>query len=89
MATMFARHTVKDYRSWRAAYDAFDAERKSMGVKAHGVYQADGDPNDVTVYHEFDDVDAAKKFAGSSRLKEVMAQAGVTGNPEIWFTKKV
>lgn len=89
MATMFARHRVSDFNSWKAAYDAFDAERKTMGVTGHGVYQADGDPNDVTVYHHFDRMDRAKAFACSSRLKEVMAKAGVSGTPDIWFTTQV
>ncbi len=54
-----------------------------------GVYQAFDDPNDVTVYHDFDGADAAKTFAGSSRLREVMADAGVVGTPEIWFGNRV
>jgi len=85
---MFARHKVKDFNTWKAAYDAFEAERETMGVRGHGFYQADGDPNDVTVYHDFDSMDAAKSFAGSARLKEVMEQAGVQGAPDIWFTTK-
>jgi hypothetical protein len=46
----------------------------------------DGNQNDVTVYHDFADMDAAKKFAGSDRLKEIMKGAGVVGKPDIWFT---
>lgn len=88
MATMFARHRVKDFASWKKRYDEFDSERKGMGVTGHGVYQADGDPNDVTVYHEFESVAAAKTFAGSARLKEVMEEAGVDGAPDIWLTTK-
>jgi quinol monooxygenase YgiN len=88
MATLFARHKVKEFDAWKIAYDAFDAERKTMGVINHGVYQADDNPNDVTVYHEFDSMDAAKKFADSRRLKEVMSTAGVLGAPEIWCTNK-
>jgi hypothetical protein len=88
MATMFARHTVKEFGAWKAAYDAFDAERKTMGVTNHGVYQTDGNPNEVTLYHEFDTMDAAKAFAGSARLKEIMEGAGVIGAPEIWFGKR-
>lgn len=89
MATMFVRHQVKDFRSWKAAYDSFDEERKGMGVTGHGVYQTDGSPNDVTVYHHFESMDAAKAFAGSARLKEVMQEAGVVGTPDIWFTMKI
>jgi hypothetical protein len=88
MATLFVRHRVKSFGTWKAAYDAFDVERKTMGVIGHGVYQADGNPDDVTVYHEFDSMDKAKAFAGSARLKEVMEGAGVAGSPEIWFTNR-
>lgn len=89
MATMFARHKVKEFNAWKAAYDAFDAERKKMGVTGDGAYQADDDPNDVTVYHNFDSMDSAKAFAGSARLKEIMQGAGVLGTPDIWFAERV
>jgi hypothetical protein len=89
MATMFARHKVNDFAGWKATYDAFDEERQRMGVTGHGVYQTDGDPNDVMVYHHFDTMDAARTFAGSARLKEVMQQAGVVGAPDIWFGQRV
>jgi len=89
MATLFARHKVQDFNTWKQAYDAFDAERQTMGVTGHGVYQADGDPNDVTIYHHFDSMDAAKSFANSARLKEVMQAAGVAGTPQIWFATKI
>ena len=88
MATLFVRHDVADFGQWKRAYDAFDEERRSMGVTGHGVYQTDGNPNDVTVYHDFESMDAAKAFAGSERLREVMQQAGVQGEPMVWFTTK-
>jgi len=79
---------VADYAKWRKAYNDFDTERRSMGVSGHGVYQLDGNPNDVTVYHEFASIDAAKAFAGNPRLKEVMQAAGVEGAPDIWIANK-
>lgn len=89
MATLFVRHEVADFDTWMKAYDGFDAERTSMGVTGHGVYQAEGDPNDVTVYHHFETMDAAKAFMASDRLREVMKAAGVQGEPRAWFTTKV
>jgi quinol monooxygenase YgiN len=89
MATMFARHTVKDFAAWKKAYNEFDAMRKKMGVTGAGAFQADSNPNDVTVYHEFASMDAAKEFAGSAELKQAMEGAGVVGSPEIWFAEKV
>ena len=88
MATLFVRHKVADYGKWRKAYDDFDTERRSMGVTSDGVYQLNGDSNDVTVYHEFGSAEAAKAFAASPRLKEVMANAGVEGAPTVWITQR-
>ncbi len=89
MATLFVRHDVADFDTWKRAYDAFDAERRTMGVTGDGVYRTDGDPNNVTAYHDFDSMDAAKKFAASDRLREVMAEAGVQGEPTLWFGTRV
>jgi hypothetical protein len=88
MATLFVRHNVADYAKWRQVYDDFDAERQAMGVTSHGVYQLNGDPNDVTVYHEFATSEAAQAFVASPRLKEVMAKAGVQGAPTVWVTQR-
>jgi heme-degrading monooxygenase HmoA len=88
MATLFVRHEVEDFETWKKAYDDFNAERATMGVTGHGVYQTEGDPNDVTIYHHFETMDAAKTFVQSSRLREVMTAAGVKGQPTVWFTTK-
>ncbi len=88
MATLFVRHKVADYAKWRKVYNDLDTERQTMSVTSHGVYQLDGEPNDVTVYHEFKTIDAAKAFAGSPRLREAMQAGGVQGVADIWFTNR-
>lgn len=88
MATMFVRHTVTDYAAWRAGYDAFDATRKGLGVTGEAVWQAAGNPNDVTVTHDFASLDAAQAFAASPELHDAMANAGVVGAPTIWFATR-
>jgi hypothetical protein len=82
---MYVRHDVADYAAWRKVYDAFDAERRGMGVTAHAVYQSIDNPNDVTVLHDFETGEAAKAFASSPNLKNAMQNAGVKGPPQIWF----
>ena len=54
-----------------------------------GVYQAEGSPNDVTGYHEFDTMEQAQAFATSDLLHDAMQRAGVQGKPDIWFTNRV
>ena len=88
MATLFARHTVADYATWRKAYDDFGPVQKSFGVTSEGVYQSEENPNDITIYYEFDSMDKAKAFAGSTELRETMGKAGVVGAPDIWFTNR-
>src|SRR5947207_11570807 len=85
MVRLFVRHTVADYAAWRQVYDAFDAQRRPMGVIAHAVYQSLDDPNDVTVWHDFATREQAEAFAGSEALRSAMQRAGVQGRPMVWF----
>ena len=89
MATLFVRHDVTDFATWKRAYDDFDAERAELGVTGHGAYQADDDPNSVIIYHHFDSMEAAKAFMGNARIREVMMAAGVQGEPIVWFATRV
>jgi hypothetical protein len=70
MVRLFVRHPVSDYAAWRDVYDAFDAERRGMGVVGDAVYQSADDPNDVTAWHDFATVEEAKAYASSPRLRE-------------------
>ena len=85
MVRLYARHPVNDYATWRAVYDDFDGERSEMGVTGHAVYQAADNPNDITLWHDFNTLEDAQAFASSPRLKEVMQGAGVAGPPSIWI----
>ena len=87
MIRMFIRHDVADYGAWRRAYDAFDPERRQMGVVGEAVYLSTEKDRDVTVFHDFETLEAAKAFIASQRLREVMGAAGVTSVPTIWFTR--
>jgi hypothetical protein len=88
MPRLFIRHNVADYAAWRKVYDDFDAERASMGVTRHAVYQSLDDSRDVTVWHDFATSEKAKGFVANQRLKEVMSNAGVQGTPQLWFVNE-
>ena len=88
MVRMMIRHAVRDYGKWRRAYNAFDKERRGLGVTGHAVYRNYARPNDVTVTHDFASIAKARAFAASRRLREVMKGAGVRSKPTIWFVKR-
>lgn len=85
MVRMFVRHHVEDFVTWRQAYHDFDEERREMGVVGDAVFRSVDDPNDVTVWHDFEDQTSARAFARSPRLRQVMMDAGVDGEPIIWY----
>lgn len=83
---MFVRHQVADYPAWREVYDGIDETRASMGVSGQAVFRSTADPQDVTIWHDFDSEAAAQEFASSAELRDAMARAGVEGPPQVWFT---
>jgi quinol monooxygenase YgiN len=89
MATLFVRHNVADFAAWKKGYDEAKNVRDAGGVTSDGVYQSADNPNDITVYHEFPSIEAARAFASSDDLKAAMQSLGVVGAPQIWFTNRV
>ena len=89
MITLFARHTVSDYQTWRKAFDAFGPTLKAAGVVGSLVYQSVDDPNDLTVAHEFSSLEDAQAFASGDALRKARPDAGVAGTPTVWFTTRV
>jgi len=85
---LFVRHTVADLAAWRRAYDGFAEGQRKGGVIAKAVFQSVDDPNDVTVVHDFKDLETAKAFAASPDVKATMQKAGVVGAPQLWFTSR-
>lgn len=87
MTTMFAKHQVENYNNWKKVYDEIAPFRKQSGITAASVHHDSSDPNTVIITHQFRDINAAKKFADSPNLKSAMKKAGVSSEPEFWFTE--
>ena len=86
MVRLFVRMNVADYEAWREVYDEFYGERVAMGVMGDAAFQLVDDPNDVTVWHDFETAEVARAFVASNTLGNVMQRAGVQGEPQFWFT---
>jgi quinol monooxygenase YgiN len=84
MVRMFARHQVADYDAWRNVCDAFG--REALGVRAHAVYRSVRDPNDITIWHDFDDRATAESSMSSDDLREALTRAGVVRAPNFRLT---
>jgi hypothetical protein len=87
MVRLFIRHKVHDYAAWRKGYDAFEPTRIRLGAQGHAVYREVNDGNDVTAWHDFNNLEAVQAFVGSPELKAAMQGAGVIGAPTVWITR--
>jgi hypothetical protein len=85
MVRLFVRHDVADYDAWRQVYDEFDGPRRGLGVTGDAVFQSVDNPNDVTVWHDFETAAAAQAFGSSPELRDAMQRAGVQGEPDAWI----
>jgi len=88
MTTLFVRHQAADYAAWRQVYDDFRPQARTLGVQADAVYQTAGNPNEITVTHDFATLESAQAFAASPALRGAMHDAGVVGAPTIWFAER-
>jgi hypothetical protein len=84
-ATLLVRHEVEDYAAWRSVYDGLDGLRKEHGCTGDEVMVDPADKQDLFIIHRFPTLEQARSFAGSSELRDGMAQAGVKRTPRIEF----
>ena len=76
---------VKDYATWRTAYDGHEKGRVSAGITNGRVFRSAEDPNDVVILQDVTDVAKARAWLGSTEIKTAMEKSGVVGSPSIRF----
>ena len=84
MAFMLVRSKVKDFKTWKPAYDAHLAARNEAGLTEYLLRNAD-DANEIVILFEVLDLNRAKTFAASADLRERMQESGVVDKPDIYF----
>jgi hypothetical protein len=76
---------VKDYATWRTAYDGHEKGRASAGITNGRVFRSAEDPNDLVILQDVADVAKARTWFGSDDLKAAMQKSGVVGSPNVRF----
>jgi hypothetical protein len=85
MIQVLVHHEVADYQNWRAVFDAALDFRHIGGECACRVLRTAGNPNDLTLLFEWEDLDRARDYMNSEELRNKMKQAGVVGVPGIHY----
>ncbi len=86
---LVTRHKVEDFAKWKAEFDGDTEMRKGAGEKSYQIFRTDDDPNSLAILFEWDNLDNARKFMQSEELREKMQQAGIIGQPDIYFLEEV
>ena len=67
MFTVQIEHPIRDYASWRAAFERDPAGREAAGVRQYRVYRPVDDSNYVLVDLDFDTREVADRFVATMR----------------------
>ena|ERR1022692_3294869 len=76
---------VKDYSTWRSAYDGREKARLSAGISNGRVFRNAEDPNDVVILQDVADPARARSWLGSPDIKAAMLKNGVLGSANVRF----
>ena len=87
MIVMEIRHKVRDFSSWKSAYDSFPPTR--AGALFARVNRAADDKNEILIVTGWSTLADAKAFQSNPELAKKMAAAGVVGAPRFEVFEEV
>ena len=91
--SLFIRHKVEDFASWKKMYDEGSQMRRDGGALDDSVHRDPDDPNMAIVYLQVADVSAAKAVAARLDSDELRSMAKTHGihldTLEVWIGEGV
>jgi len=88
MGLVIVRHKVKDFATWKKAFDAHAGAQKASGLTNPRVYRSADDGNETVVLFDAADMSKAKAFGASPDLKSTMQAAGVIDQPTVYLLEQ-
>jgi len=88
MGLLIIRHKVRDFVSWKKAFDAHANAQRAAGLSNPRVFRSVDDRNETVVLFDMQDTAKAKQFGSSADLKSTMASAGVMDQPTVLFLEE-
>jgi hypothetical protein len=75
MHVLQIEYPIRDFDTWKAAFDRFSDKRRRSGVRRHQIFQPADDPNYVVLDLEFESESEAEAYLGWLRR-------------EVWSTRE-
>ena len=91
MITLHIEHGIKDFETWKAAFDRDPAGREKSGVRSYRVARPVDDSAYIMVDLDFDSVAHAERFLDGMRVvwQSPQAAPALKGSPEIRIAELV
>lgn len=86
---MAVTHVVKDFDTWKKGFDEDEMNRTASGLTLRALARGIDNPNNVYIFLNVSDLQKAKDFAASPKLKDIMQKLGVISKPEIIYVDVV
>lgn len=87
MPYMLCRHKVEDFIKWKAIFDSHTDAHKQAGMNLKHIWQKEDDPNDIFFLFQIRSIQEAQDFMNLPEMPRVKEEAGVIGQPEVYFLK--
>lgn len=88
MPYLLVRHKVRDFQTWKSAYDAHLPAREAAGLRELYLLRNIEDATEVVLWFEAEDLRKAQAFAQSADLRQAMTRAGVVDPPDLSFWER-
>ena len=89
MTTIFMKHTVEDYDTWKQVFDDHADTREEYGShEDYRLFHEAGTPNEVVMIGEWESVETFQRFMEESDVQEKMGGAGVISEPEVYILEE-
>ena len=91
MAFMLVRSKVRDFKTWKPAYDAHQPVRLDAGLTEKYLLRSADDANEIVILFEVQDSagsQSSEAFTASADLRERMQESGVIDKPDIYFLNR-
>jgi quinol monooxygenase YgiN len=89
MVHVLIHHKIASFGAWKAVFDAAFMMRKAAGERSFHLFHDISEPNDLTLFFEWETAAMAERFLNSDELKAEMQKAGVQGQPEFHILKEL
>lgn len=91
MVTVHIEHPIRDFETWKAAFDRDPAGRERSGVRRYRIHRPTDDPNYVLIDLDFERAEAAEGFLAVMRevWRSPAAAPALVGSPQARIVETV